>query len=141
MSVILLVIGQQFLVTVQHIEARPMLSSYDMYSATYATPEAYEAASNLVYRVVDVSGGHPVDLPGCVVDDRVAAIARSGIAGNADDLALLKHAIAGCVRERPDVQRVALEGDRQVFVWGEARFDWKRRLDVVGPFDARLLRD
>jgi hypothetical protein len=140
-TVILVVIGQQLLVTVQHMEARPLLSSYDMYSATYATPEDYEAASNLVYRVVDVSDGDAVDLPGCVVDDHVAAIARRGIGGNSDDLALLKHAIGGCVRERPEVRRVALEGDRQVFVWDEGRFDWKRWLDVVGPFDASLLRD
>jgi hypothetical protein len=140
-AAILLVLVQQLFVTVRHIEARPMLSSYDMYSATYATPEDYEAASNLVYRVVDASATPPVDLTGCVVDDRVAAIARSAIAGSGDDLALLKHAIGGCVQRRPDVRRVALEGDRQVFIWAESRFAWKRRLDIVGPFDARLLRD
>jgi hypothetical protein len=141
LALILAVAGQQLFISASHVEARPMFSSYDMYSTTYATPEAYEAASNLVYRVVDASEGGAVDLPGCVVDDRVAAIARNAIAGNQEDLALLRRAIGRCVTGRPDVRRVALEGDREVFIWEESRFAWKRRLDVVGPFDADLIRD
>lgn len=139
-AAILLVIGQQLFITARHLEARPMFSKYDMYSTTYASPEDYEAASNLEYRVVDVSSGPASDLPGCVVDDRVAEIARGAAVRNADAVRLLKQAIAGCLQGRPQVRLIALEGDRQVFVWSESRFVWKRRLDVIGPIDAELLR-
>jgi hypothetical protein len=39
------------------------------------------------------------------------------------------------------VRQVALEGDRQVFLWNESRFTWQRRLDVIGPIDADRLRE
>jgi hypothetical protein len=135
-----LVVVQQLVATVMHVEARPMFSSYDMYATTYASAEDYEAASNLVYRVVAVAEGRSLDLPGCVVDDTVAAIARRALEGSADDLQLLRKAVGGCLRSTPDVRQVALEGDRQVFLWNESRFTWKRRLDVIGPMDADRLR-
>jgi hypothetical protein len=127
--------------TAMRIEARPMFSAYDMYATTYATPEAYEAASNLVYRVVDVADGRSRDLPGCVVDDTIAAMARRALEGSADDLQLFRKAVGECLRSAPDVRQVALEGDRQVFLWNEARFVWKRRLDVIGPIEADRLRE
>jgi hypothetical protein len=136
-----IVVVQQLVATVMHVEARPMFSSYDMYATTYASAEDYEAASNLVYRVVAVAEGRSQDLPGCVVDDTVAGIARRALEGSADDLQLLRTAVGGCLRSTPDVRQVALEGDRQVFLWNESRFTWKRRLDVIGPIDADRLRE
>jgi hypothetical protein len=141
LAAICLVIVQQLVVTAMHVEARPMFSSYDMYSTTYASATDYEAASNLVYRVVAVSHGHSTDLPGCIVDDRMAAIARRALEGSGDDLQLLRLGLAGCLRATPGVRQVALEGDRQVFLRNESRFAWKRRLDVIGPIEADRLRD
>jgi hypothetical protein len=140
-AAICVLVGQQIVATAMRIEARPMFSAYDMYATTYATPEAYEAASNLVYRVVDVADGRSRDLPGCVVDDTIAAMARRALEGSADDLQLFRKAVGECLRSAPDVRQVALEGDRQVFLWNEARFVWKRRLDVIGPIEADRLRE
>jgi hypothetical protein len=136
-----LVIVQQVAVSTMHVEARPVFSAYDMYSTTYGSWTDYEAASNLVYRVVSVSDGRSTDLPGCIVDDTVAAIARRAVDGSADDLRLLQRALGGCLRSTPGVRQVALEGDRQVFLWNESRFAWKRRLDVIGPIEADRLRE
>jgi hypothetical protein len=141
LAAICLVAVQQIVATVMHVEGRPLFSSYDMYSTTYGSPEDYEAASNLVYRVVAVADGRSRDLPGCVVDDTVAAIARRALGGSADDLRLLRAAVGDCLRSSPEVRQVALEGDRQVFLWNESRFAWKRRLDVIGPIEADRLRE
>jgi hypothetical protein len=140
-AAVVLVVVQQLIVTGMHVEARPMFSSYDMYSTTYASWADYEAASNLTYRVVAVSDGRSADVPGCTVDDTVAAIARRALEGSERDLQLLQWALRGCLRSKPDVQQIALEGDRQVFLRNESRFAWKRRLDVIGPIDADRLRD
>jgi hypothetical protein len=141
LAAICFVVLQQLVTTARHVEARPLFSTYDMYSTTYASVEDYEAASNLVYRVVAVANGRSSDLPGCVVDDTVAAIARRALEGSADDLRLLRTAVGGCLRSTPGVRQVALEGDRQVFLWNESRFAWKRRLDVIGPIEADRLRE
>lgn len=141
LAAICFVIVQQVAVSAMHVEARPIFSAYDMYSTTYDSWADYEAASNLVYRVVAVSDGRSTDLPGCVVNDTVAAIARRAVEGSSDDMRLLRRAVGGCLRSTPDVRQVALEGDRQVFLSNESRFAWKRRLDVIGPIDADRLRE
>jgi len=141
LAAICMVIVQQLVTTAMHVEARPIFSTYDMYSTTYASWEDYEAASNLVYRVVAVSNGQSTDLPGCIVDDTIAAIARRTLEGSGNDLGLLQRALGGCLRSTPGVRQVALEGDRQVFLRNESRFAWKRRLDVIGPIEADRLRD
>ena len=56
------------------IEARPVVSAYDMYSTTYADDEEYELASDLTYRILAVtSGGAAEDLE-CDLDDDGARV-------------------------------------------------------------------
>jgi hypothetical protein len=139
-AAVALIVAQQLVASAAAIEARPLLSAYDMYSATYDSPDDYEAASNLEYRIVAGSGGAWADVPGCVVSDRAAEIARLASAGSAPHQAMLRDLVGPCLRDRPDVERIRLEGDRQVFDWTSSRFEWKRRLDVIGPLDAAPLR-
>ena len=57
-TVTVALLAQQAFVSAFRLEMSPLVSSYDMYSTTYASPEDYERKSNQVYWVVasDTSG-------------------------------------------------------------------------------------
>jgi hypothetical protein len=110
-----------------------------MYATTYASDEEYEWASNLRYRIVAVTPGGTSDELGCDMDDEAARVlARAGDGGIAER-ARMKPRLAACLKDRPDVEYVALEGDRQVFDWEAGEFVWKRRVDRIGPVPVRWL--
>lgn len=138
---VLFVVAQQIYVCAMHLEARPVFSAYDMYSTTYETREDYEAASNLVYRVVGIAGHEPVELPGCVVDDAGVRAFEAAAGGDARAQARLKGLLAPCLAERKDVTMLRLEGDRQVYDWEHRRFEWRRRLEVIGPARIDWMRE
>jgi hypothetical protein len=139
-AVVGLLIVQQAAASVARIEAKPLMSSYDMYSTTYRNRQQYEQASNLVYRVVGVGGAGSVALDDCVVDEATAR--RFAAAANGDSAARrsVTREIADCVRGRPDIQAIGLMGDRRVFDWDARHFVWKRGIDVIGPVTADWLR-
>jgi hypothetical protein len=141
MAAVLCVIGQQVYVSTRQVEARPFLTAYDMYSTTYGSPEDYEAATNLVYRVVGISADDASDLPGCIIDDAAARTVEAASRGDARAREQVKALIGPCVSDRPDVTMVRLEGDRQVYDWQQRRFHWRKRLDVVGPLRVDWLRE
>ena len=135
------VIALQLVASIGQIEARPFVSAYDMYSATYASAEDYESAANLVYRLVLFENGQPRDVPECLVDDRAAALVPAAAGGSTSERQRIRSLLAPCVASTPTATDFALEGDRQVYNWDERRFEWKRALDVVGPFPVDWLRD
>jgi hypothetical protein len=137
---VLVVIVQQFVASVGQIEARPFISAYDMYSATYASVEDYESAANLVYRLVLFENGQPREMSECLVDDRAAALVPVAAGGSTTERQRIRSLLAPCVASAPSATEFALEGDRQVYNWDERRFEWKRALDVVGPFSVDWLR-
>lgn len=139
MAAIVALVAQQVWVSANHLEARPLLSSYDMYSTTYGSIEQYEAATNLVYRVVAVTDAGSADLPGCVVDDQTAVVFRLAAAGGSREREHMREELRRCLGDRKDVRLVALEGDRRVYKWDQGRFEWKRRVDVIEPVDAGWL--
>jgi len=131
---------QQSYASWMRLEARPFISAYDMYSTTYASEAAYEAASNLRYRVVGVTTGGTVDLPNCEVDEPAARLFAAAAGGGSVERERLRGLIGMCVSNRPDVTMVGLEGDKKVYDWKAGRFVWKRGLDRVGPVPADWLR-
>jgi hypothetical protein len=139
-AVVLVILLQQVYATWARVEARPLISAYDMYSTTYASPEAYEAASNLVFRVVGVTPSGSFDLPDCTIDDTAAQSFVRAVQGDATERVRIKGLIGECVDRRPDVVEVSIEGDKRVFNWQTRRFEWKRALDRIGPADASWLR-
>ena len=139
-AVVVLLVAQQFVASAFHIEARPLTSAYDMYSATYGSAEDYENASNLVYRVVVYDGDQMRELPGCLVDDHAATTLPAAAAGASDERERLRSLIGPCLEAQTSVSTIALEGDRQVYNWKERRFEMRRRIDVIGPFSAEWLR-
>jgi hypothetical protein len=140
-ALVVLVLVQQAVASAFHIEARPMFSAYDMYSATYASIEEFEEAANLVYRVVlfDRSGAH--DARECLLSERDAALFVAAHAGDAEARALLRPMLRRCVEREPEIRAVALEGDRAVFNWNARRLEPQRAVDVIGPFAADWLRE
>jgi len=85
-------VGQQVIVSLLRIEGSPVLSSYDMYSTTYASPEDYEKNAGAAYWVVgldDAGRTHRCRITladaeavgregGVVGDQRVAITGRRG---------------------------------------------------------------
>ena len=139
-AVVVILVGHQFVASAFHLEARPLTSAYNMYSATYASPEDYEDSRNLVYRVVVYEDGQSRDLPGCLVDDRTAALLPAAAAGVSEERELLRSVVGPCVENETSITALALEGDRRVYNWNERRFEARLRLDVIGPFPADWLR-
>lgn len=139
-AIVSAVVVQQVIVSMAHVEARPLLSAYDMYSATYASAQEYEDAINLVYRVVVFEGGEQRELPDCVVDDRAASLVPAAAAGAVAERERLRGVLAPCLEAAPLATAFALEGDREVYNWETRRFEWQRGLDVLGPVPADWLR-
>ena len=114
-------------------EARPIISAYDMYSATYASDEEYELASNLTYRILAVTpGGGPSELD-CDIDDRAAQVLIGAAAGGTMERERIRPLMEACLENRREVEYVTLEGDRRVFNWHTGRFAWTRSVDRIGP--------
>jgi hypothetical protein len=122
---------QQGLVSARHVEAPPMASAYDMYSATYDSDYDYEQSMNLQYQLLvrDDAGDH--EIAGCVMDDRRAARLRES-ARAADLDPVIVRSLCPSV---PAPARVVLRGDRHAYDWDHARFVWRRGVDVIGPLD------
>jgi hypothetical protein len=139
-ALVVLVIIQQCVMSVFHVEARPMLSAYDMYSATYASAEDFEDATNLVYRVVllDNRGRH---LTNCLLADRDAWLLPSAASEDAAARARLSDVLDECLPHESDADAIVFEGDRRVFNWQTRRFEWKHTIDVLGPVPTDWLRD
>jgi hypothetical protein len=140
-AAVVFVIIQQAYASGMHLEARPLFTAYDMYSSTYDTRDDYEAASNLVYRVVGISSDKAVELPGCVVDDAAVRAFEAAVNGDERARVRMKGLLGPCLDKRPGVKMVRLEGDREVYDWEQRRFHWRRRLDVIGPVPVDWMYD
>lgn len=132
---------QQLYASWTRLEARPFISAYDMYSTTYASPAAYEAATNLQYRVIGLTETGTVELSDCTLDEPAARLFARAADGGSVERERVRGLIGRCVAARPDIVMVRLEGDKEVYDWETGRFLWKRRLDQIGPVHADWLRD
>ncbi len=139
-ALVVMVMIQQCVMSAFHVEARPMLSAYDMYSATYASTEEFEDATNLVYRVVmlDSRGRHLTD---CLLADRDAWLLPLAASEDAAARARLSDVLGECLPHESEPDAILFEGDRRVFNWQTRRFEWKHTVDVLGPAPADWLRD
>jgi hypothetical protein len=134
-----LLVVQQCLASLFHVEARPLTSAYDMYSATYGSAEEYASATNLVYHVLAYEADTVRDLSNCVVDDRTAGLLPAAARGSASERERLKGVLAPCLRGQNAVTAFSLQGDRREYDWQARRFTFQRGLDVIGPYPADWL--
>lgn len=139
-AVAVTLVVQQFLMSYFHVEARPMLSAYDMYSATYANADEFERATNLVYRVTILDGSERLATD-CLLADHDAALLPRAEAGDAGARGRLRYLLSECLPSGRPADAIALEGDRRVYDWQTGQFVWKRALDVLGPAPVDWLRD
>jgi hypothetical protein len=134
-ALVLTIVVAQVGVSAVRREVPPLLSAYDMYSTTYSTPDEYEWASNLEYRVVAQANGGWSTLDGCVVDDVIAGRVREAMAAAAPVPAPMRAVLARCLRDQQGASAWRLEGDRRVYDWDAGVFVWKRGIDVIGPIE------
>ena len=132
---ILLIVAQQIVTTVRHVEIRPMFSTYDMYSTTYASAAEYEAKSNMVYRAVGITAaGKHVPLEDCGMSDNEAVVLVEAWRQTPRDPSRIA-ALTSCTAAAPDVVKIVLEGDKRIFDWERGDFYWKRKLSTLGPLE------
>jgi hypothetical protein len=125
-------------VWIAQVEARPVLSAYDMYSVTYDSDEAYEAARALTYRVVAMTAdGSRTEL--CSIDYDAARALTSVEDVSTAERERVRSLVDPCLGggRRP----VVLEGYRQVFNWQASRFEPKRQPGEIGPLSVDWLWD
>ena len=131
--VIVLIAVQQLVVSADHIESRPLFSTYDMYSTTYDSPAQYEAKSNMVYRVIGVDAtGVELPFEDCVISDNEAVGLVEALRQRPDDQESVG-IVRECLTRQPAAVQIILEGDKRVYDWPTGQFQWKRRLSTFGP--------
>jgi hypothetical protein len=121
------------------IEARPLLTPYDMYAQTYEDDEAYELAANLTYRAIGRTGTGELEDLRCALDDGTVRVISAAAEGDAIARARVAPILRTCLADRSDITAVTLHGDRPVFNWSSGRFEWKRDVDRVGPLSVEWL--
>ena len=130
--VIVLLILQQLVVAGAGAEVAPLFSTYDMYSATYASRDAYDSTRPTVFRLVDVTDGGQRDLP-CRIDDAFATEFQKLASGEPADRAVLRDRLQQCSAPQGTSRRVALIGDRVRFDWDSGELVTDRAATIVGP--------
>jgi hypothetical protein len=134
---IVLIAMQQIVTTVRHVEIRPLFSTYDMYSTTYASAAEYEAKSNMVYRAVGMTAaGERIPLEDCGMSDNEAVALVEAWRQTPRDPSRVA-ALTSCTLDASDVVHVVLEGDKRIFDWEQGDFYWKRNLSTLGPLEIK----
>jgi len=128
---VLVLIAAQTAISVLRLEVSPMLSAYDMYSTTYASPADFEAkASDAHYLVA-------IDEAGRRHQCRLTRIEAESLTASATGDALPPVLRQRCLDPRLRVKTVTVEADR-------VRVDWARlRLEETGrvPLRSFEIRD
>jgi hypothetical protein len=118
LALIVFVIAQQLVVSGLAVERAPMFSNYPMYSETFDSPEAFNAATRPVHRIVVATDEGRVALS-CNASGDLVEDFRTALKGSAQASANVWRAVRAC---RPD-----LAAARQVSFYEERRaFDWQR---------------
>jgi hypothetical protein len=131
-AVIVVLIVQQLVVSGAGAEVAPLFSTYDMYSATYGSREAYDSTRPTTYRLVDVTDGKERVLP-CRIDDTFASEFQKLASGESADRAALQSVLQQCTAPVATPRRVALIGDRVRFDWDRGVLVTDRGSTVIGP--------
>lgn len=133
---VLLLAGQQVVVSARGIEMGPYFSAYDMYSATFRSPEEFERANGGPrFHVMAEVDGREVDVGDCVRADRptiaeLEAAARSEAPGDTP-VALAR--VVNCAA-RVSASRVRVLADQRSFDWVRGATGFRFRNRVLGDW-------
>ena len=130
LAAIAFVITQQIVISTLHIERAPMFTHYPMYSASYASLEAFNRSTPPVYRILAATDRGLVELP-CDPAERVVTEFRAALGGSADAAASIWRQLRGC-GDLTGVRHVVFEG-----AW--RRFDGERLAYTMTPDPALRL--
>ena len=136
-AAVVLLVAQQVVVSAFGIESAPLFSTYDMYSATYASREAFDRTRPTVYRLVDVTAGGERQLSCRIGEDFVAEF-RKLVTDEPVDRKLLIDGLRLCAIRLDAPHRVALVGDQMEFDWDRGTLTPQRTI-VVGPVSVSSL--
>jgi hypothetical protein len=103
------------------VERAPMFSWYDMYSGTYASPAAFNAARPPRFRIVASTARGTVELQGCNPHEEFVRQFEAAVTGSPDAQAGVWEALRSC-GDLSSVRAVMLEGDLSTFDWDNLRF-------------------
>jgi hypothetical protein len=123
----LLLVGQQIIASASALELEPLMSTYDMYSTTYDSPEDYEAKSGMGYWLIARFEDGRTDT--CQFDrsdfDRFSSM-------EPDDPAV-RPLLERCLGSAAPVRSILIEGRRRTIDWTTWRIKEDTRLPLVGP--------
>lgn len=135
LATIIVIVVQQIAVSAAAIERAPMFSWYDMYSATYSSPAAWNDSRPPQYRIVVSTDRGPVELP-CNPHGEFVREFEAALDGSSQARANVWRALRGCNTDLTGASQVQFEGDRQVFDWDRLVFTTTRSVQVLGPLPA-----
>ena len=134
LAMIAAVIGQQVFVSAMRLERAPMFSWYDMYSGTYASPAAFNAARPLHFRIIASTDRGTVELQGCNPHEEFVRQFEAAVSGSPDAQAGVWETLRSC-GDLSSVRAVILEGDLNTFDWDTLRFTSTRSARIIGPLE------
>lgn len=121
-----LLVVVQAVASVAHLEIRPAISAYDMYSATFDSTAAFDRANPMLeYKFeAETASGEWADVTECFDPPRSVEMAGA----HALDRDRLRASLAACEHPvPPDPRRLRLIESLRVFEWDTGRFSWKYR--------------
>jgi hypothetical protein len=132
LAMIAVVIAQQVVVSAMKLERAPMFSWYDMYSGTYASPAAFNAARPPRFRIVASTERGTIELQSCNPHEEFVRQFEAAVTGSPEAQAGVWEALRSC-GDLSSVRAVMLEGDLSTFDWDTLRFTSTRSARVIGP--------
>ena len=136
-----LLVGQQIVISWANREIAPFFSAYDMYSATFSSPEQFERANGGPrFRVLVQTTEREYDVGDCVranrpaIDEMEQALRQDGIPAA---LPVAEKSATGCAAAIPDASTVRVIADQREFDWERGRTSYRYRDRLVGQWPVR----
>jgi hypothetical protein len=127
------VLAQQLVSSSLKLERAPMFSWYDMYSATYESPEVWNASRSPTYRLIVATDAGPLELRACDPYGEFVRDFERALEGEAASRARVWQALSGCGQDLSRARGVTLEGDLRTFDWNQGTFAVSRAAVTLGP--------
>jgi len=118
---------QQAVASAGRIELAPLVSAFDMYSSTYASPADYESKAGMSYWIAARFADGTSD--SCRVSREEADAVAEGASSR------LARVLQNCFdTAAPSVRAVSVEGSRRAIDWARWRVGDEVRVTLAGPF-------
>lgn len=135
LAVVVMVVAQQVVISTLTIERAPMFTPYPMYSATWASLEAFNASRPPVYRIVASTDRGSVELP-CNPSEALVTEFREAVDGSAEAAASVWSQLRGCDNAAVDANEIVFEGYWKRFDRRQLAFTSTPAAMTLGPLVA-----